>query len=152
MKFAAALYTDNFKIDGETAGEMYLNTHDLNNKDTVNNLLCKDITPGIKDFRSLSFELNGSKHEILLSLLITEMISYMSSLQISNDAYQKVSENGRQRRGGSDARYEVAAEMFRDIVSNPKIRAEFDGYNLFTATSESGKKDLLSLMEKSITN
>lgn len=148
MEFAATLYSDQYQTGNGTGGELYLRVHDKNNQETANNILSRDASPGIKDFRSASFELNGSKREIFLSLLITEMISYMSSLQLGESVYQKVAENGRQRRGGQDPRYELVTKMFEAINNSPKIKTEFDGYNLFSATSEKAKSDLLALMEK----
>ncbi len=147
MDFGSVLYSDNDLVSGQTGLESYLKVHEINNQATAANLLSKDAFPGIKDFRSASFEFNGSQHEIFLSLLITEMISYMSSLQLGENIYHKVAENGRQRRGGKDPRYDIVAKMFKTINNNPKIKAEIDGYNLFTAATEKGKNDLLAMME-----
>jgi len=129
-KFATALYTDKLILGTETAGESYLRTHDVNNSATKQNTLAPEGQKGLKDARSIVFEVDGKKREILVGLLITELISYMSSLEISQDVFDKVAENGKNARGGKDPRYD-AVQMCHDYIrNNPKISSRLEELKL----------------------
>ena len=135
-KFASTLYADKLKLGTETAGESYLRVHDVNNKATTENTLTPEGRKGLKDARSIVFEFNGKKREILVGLLITELISYMSSFEISQSVFDKVAENGRSVRGGDDPRYDVVKMCHDYIRNNPKISGQLEKFKLLGRKSE----------------
>lgn len=129
-RFVTALYTDKLTLGTETAGQSYLRTHDVNNSATKQNTLAPEGQKGLKDARSIVFEVNGKKREILVGLLITELISYMSSLEISQNVFNKVAENGRNARGGKDPRYDAVQVCHDYIKNNPKISSQLEKLKL----------------------
>jgi len=128
-KFAKALYTDPIIIGNETAGENYLHVHDIKNP-TTESLLTSDGQKGLKDSRSIVFEINGQKKEVMVGLLITELISYMSSLSISEKLFDKIADNGKEKRGGKDPRYDVVLMCFDYIQNNPSIKEKLSNLKL----------------------
>jgi len=132
QKFATTLYTDQFKFQGQTAGENYLNTHDMNNDSLRQNLIVKENARGIKDVRSIIFNLRGEHKEVCLNLLITELISYMAALELGKDIFNKASEKGRAARNGIDPRYDIAKMCFDYIQNNSKISQVYNSFNLYS--------------------
>lgn len=135
MQFATALYGDKMPFGNTTGGEQYLDVHNLKNAETTG-LIVSDGQRGVKDNRSAVFELNGQRHEVLLGLLVTELVSLTSSLQMSEDVFKKVSEKGRNLRGGKDPRYDFAKKVFDRIASNPDLKKKFDSFGLFKNNNE----------------
>jgi len=119
-KFAKAIYSDSVIVGGGTAGDSYLKAHGLASP-TTQSLLTFDGQKGLKDSRSMTFELDGKKKEVMVGMLITELISYMSALSIGEVVFEKVAETGRSRRGGKDPRYDVARICFEYIQKNPSV-------------------------------
>jgi len=68
--------------------------------------------------------------------LITELISYMSSLEISQDIFNKVAENGRNARGGKDPRYDAVQVCHDYIKNNPKISSQLEKFKLLGRNTE----------------
>ncbi len=135
-RFATALYTDKLKLGTITAGESYLQTHEVSNSATRQNMLTPEGQKGLKDARSIVFEVNGGKREILVGLLITELISYMSSLEINQNVFDKVAENGRNDRGGQDPRYDIVQMCHSYIKNNPEILNQFEKLKLLERQPE----------------
>lgn len=135
-RFATALYGDKLTIGTETAGQNYLRTHDINNSATRQNTLAPEGQKGLKDARSIVFEIDGKRNEILVGLLVTELISYMSSLEISQNVFDKVAENGRNARGGKDPRYDAVQACHDYIKSNPEISSRLEKLKLLGRNME----------------
>ena len=75
-KFSTTIYTDKFIFnEKETGGQHYLMVHDVNNKATNETTLSLEGQKGLKDVRSIVFEIGGEKKEVFVGLLITELIS-----------------------------------------------------------------------------
>ena len=120
-KFVATLYADKLKVGANTAGENYLRDHDVNNDVIKQNTLTPEGQKGLKDARSMAFDFNGQRKEVFVGLPITELISYMSSLEISQEVFDKVVENAKMVRGGEDPRYTVIKSCYDYIKSNSQI-------------------------------
>jgi hypothetical protein len=134
-QFAEALYGDRMPFGNTTGGEQYLGVHDIKNAETAG-LIVSEGQRGIKDDRSAVFELNGQSHEILLGLLVTELVSLTSSLQMGDDVFKKVSEKGKNLRGGKDPRYDVARKVFDRIRGDSNLKKKFDSFGLFKNNNE----------------
>ena len=128
-KFAKTLYSDPIVVGNETAGQSYLRVHDIKNS-TTESLLTLDGQKGLKDARSIVFEINGEKKEIAVGMLITELISYMSSLSIGKEVFEKISDNGKSRREGEDPRYDVVRMCYEYIQKNPAIQEKLKSLKL----------------------
>jgi hypothetical protein len=135
-KFARTLYDDKFMVGNHAAGEAYLETHDPKNKSTAENVLSQDGSLGLKDARTVSFEIDGKRRDVLVGLLLTEFISYMSSSEMGDATHHKVAGQGRAIRNGEDPRYDVVHAAWKVIQRDPKLAERFGKSGLYKNSNQ----------------
>lgn len=115
-KFAYALYSDKKPYGTSTAGEIYLNAHNMQNSSNKDRF-SRDGQQGIKDNRSIVINVDGKQHEVSIAMLATELISYTSGLEVSPTVFKQIQETSREKRGEEDSRYQIA-KAFHDQVKD----------------------------------
>ncbi len=147
FRFGATLYTDKQVIEGSEAGENYLKVHSVDNDTTRQTTISPDGQKGLKDTRSLLMNINGQQREVFAGLLITEFVSYMSTLQMGRELFDRTSGVGRTRRGGEDPRYDAIFLGFNRMQANPQTKAEFDSYGIFRDNTPHFASDLTKVLQ-----
>lgn len=127
FRFGTVLYGGE-KIAGD---EDYLTAHSITNKGILESgIVSSDGEKGFKDTRSLVFELNGQKQEIFAAALITEYVSYMSSLTMNREIFDKSVAQSRAVRGASP-RLDAIFLGFKRLQADSQIKQAFDSYGIF---------------------
>lgn len=137
-KFAFALYSDKLAYGNSTAGEVYLFAHNMQNPANKDRF-SRDGQPGIKDNRSIVIDINGKQHEVSLAMLVTELISYTSGLEVSQAVFKQIQEGSRKKRDSDDLRYQVAESFYNQVKDR-----EF--YKNLYSTDQKTIKHYLSLI------
>lgn len=130
LKFANALYSLTDPSDERIGEHAYLDLQDINSQNNNHIKLADEDQPGLKDGRVLEVDYDGKKREVALGLLVTEMISYLSSLQVGSEAFEKVVDNSKKRRG-IDLRYDIIFALYKHIAENPELDNKLKSYGLY---------------------
>ena len=132
FRFGAALYSDKLVVNGKEAGAYYLKDHSVSNEAARNIAISpSDNQKGVKDARSLVFDFNGQPQEVFAGLLITEFMSYMSTLEMSRQLFDRYVVGTRALRGGQDPRYDAIFLGFKRLQLDPQINQTINMFGIF---------------------
>jgi hypothetical protein len=132
FRFGTALYSDKLVVNGKEAGAYYLEDHSVSNEAARNIAISpSDNQKGVKDTRSLVFNLNGQPQEVFAGLLITEFMSHMSTLEMSRQLFDRNAVGERALRGGQDPRYDAIFLGFKRLQLDPQINQTINTFGIF---------------------
>jgi len=150
MDFLQALYGDKQIINsgGLTAGEAYLNAHDVDILENHNNLLASEGQKGLKDKRSMEIQINGQKRRVFIGAATTEFLSYMSAYEVNENAFDKAKTKANLRRGEIDQRYEVVKRTKEYLDANQNVKDKISGYKIFDKEKLNKIYNLVNVKER----
>jgi len=127
FKFGAVLYGGK-KIAGD---ENYLAAHSVTNQGIrESGFVTADAEKGFKDARSIVFEIGGQNQEVLVAPLVTEYISYMSSLTVGREVFDKAMDQSRAVRG-TTPRLDTIFLGFKRLNADAQTRQAFESFEIF---------------------
>lgn len=145
LRFAMALYSDPYKVGSKTSGELYLKAH-LARK--INDGHCSFTSGwrgGMKDTRSIVFQLNGKEIEVFLGELIAEFFAYMSDFQLGKGVFYERYAGGVIKRNGPVPRYNAMLLAYKRLCANPLLKKKFDSYGLFKDNTPAFYRDFMQV-------
>jgi hypothetical protein len=157
--FVDALISDDFRIydwDGNengTAGQSYIKNNNADDPNVLGYALSPTDSemPGVKDHRMMVFEKDGREIHLMLGGVVSEALSYLSSLVTSDDTYAQESAVGTERRGHEDYRYIHIKRLFDHLKKTGKIDRICDEFGIFPAHMRARKDEVLSTIGDCVT-
>lgn len=142
-EFAETLYLDPRLInDGVTAGESYLNAQDATAQNSREKLT-DDTQIGLKDSTTIVLSIDGEKKEVFLGMLVSELIAYMASVVVGEEAHKAVIEKGKGLRSGTDNRFDIAKKTYQYITADPTIASHVQIHELLSYDDDNFKGKVL---------